>query len=93
MFQEKVAWLADNDARLSLEPNYKYRIQVKFWCIKLHTYSNNVFFFLFQQLHLFFSYQPIIVFAIFQQLHLLFLTRQNLIVMAMFTLLFIQVVF
>ncbi|KAJ0667474.1 putative UTP-monosaccharide-1-phosphate uridylyltransferase [Helianthus annuus] len=26
---EKVAWLADNDARLALEPNYKYRIQTK----------------------------------------------------------------
>jgi hypothetical protein len=28
LFQEKVACLADNDARLALDPNDKYKIQV-----------------------------------------------------------------
>lgn len=29
LFQEKVACLADNDARLALDPNDKYKIQVE----------------------------------------------------------------
>jgi hypothetical protein len=39
-FQEKVACLADNDARLALDPNDKYRIQVG----NFHTRINNIVF-------------------------------------------------
>ena len=39
-FQEKVACLADNDARLALDPNDKYKIQVE----NFHTRINNIVF-------------------------------------------------
>ena len=39
-FQEKVACLTDNDARLALDPNDKYKIQVE----NFHTRINNIVF-------------------------------------------------
>lgn len=38
-FQEKVACLDDNDARLALDPKNKYKIQVVILCINFCNYK------------------------------------------------------